>query len=156
MIVTIWIALILFVAGEYELRTPRSLQPVARSLFLLGALICAVHIVLAMRDVHGWSHAAALEATAEQTAQVYGLRWDGGIYVNYLFVAVWLADAIARVISPMSVARRSAALVWALRAFYFVIIVNAAVIFARPEMRWMGVVMCVLIGLAWVGGRRRA
>jgi len=154
-IVTIWIALALFVAGEYEPRTPRSLQLVARSLFLLGALICAVHIVLAMSDVHGWSHAAAVEATARQTAQVYGLRWGGGVYVNYLFTAVWLADAIARVTSPASVASRSAALVWALRAFYFVIIVNAAVVFARPEVRWMGVVICALIGAAWARGRQR-
>ena len=92
MIVTIWIALALFVAGEFEARTSRSLQPVARGLFLLGALICVVHIVLAMSNVHGWHHAAAIEATAEQVNAVYGVRWGGGLYVNYVFTAVWIAD----------------------------------------------------------------
>ena len=154
MIVTIWIALALFVAGEYEPRTSRSLQPVARMLFLFGALICAAHIVLAMSQVHGWSHAAAVDATARQTAQVYGVRWGGGVYVNYAFVAVWLADAIARLTSPASVARRSPALRWVMRVFYFVVIANAAVIFARPERRWMGAVACALIGIAWTGRKR--
>ena len=151
MIVTIWIALALFVAGEFEPRISRSLQPVARGLFLLGALTCVVHIVLAMSNVHGWHHVAAIEATAEQVNAVYGVRWGGGLYVNYVFAAVWIADAMQRVLSPAAAARRSSWLVWTLRAFYCVIIVNAAVIFATPERRWMGIVICVSLAIAWAG-----
>jgi hypothetical protein len=147
-IVTIWIALALFVAGEYEPGTSRRL-PAARLLFLLGALICVAHITLAMSNVHRWSHAAAIAATAAQTNAFYGVRWGGGVYVNYVFSAVWIADALQRLVAPASFARRSRALVWTLRAFYFVIIVNAAVIFAAPGRRWMGVVICVLIAVAW-------
>ena len=149
MIVTIWIALILFVAGEFESRISRSLRPAARLLFLLGALLCVVHLLIAMQAVHGWDHRAAVAATAAQTAQVYGVPWGGGVYVNYLLAAVWIADALQRVLSPTSAARRSRALVWTLRAFYFVVVVNAAVIFATPGRRWMGVLICVLIAGAW-------
>ena len=74
MIVTIWIALALFVAGEYEPGISRQLRIAARIVFLLGALTCVVHIVLAMSNVHGWSHAAAMEATAEQTDAVVPRR----------------------------------------------------------------------------------
>ena len=151
MIVTIWIALALFVAGEFEPRTSRSLQPVARCLFLLGALICVAHIVLTMSHVHGWSHAAAMDTTAAQTNAIYGVRWGGGVYVNYVFAAVWIADAVQRLVAPASFARRSRALVWTLRAFYFVIIVNAAVIFAAPGRRWLGMVICVSLAIAWAG-----
>ena len=149
MIVTIWIALALFAAGELEPGISRSLRPAARILFLLGALTCVVHIVLTMSNVHGWSDAAAREATAAQTNAIYGIRWGGGVYVNYVFVAVWIADALQRLRAPASLARRSRALVWTLRAFYFVIIVNAAVIFATPGRRWMGMALCVLIAAAW-------
>ena len=123
-------------------------------MFLLGALTCVVHIVLAMSNVHGWSHAAAMEATAEQTDAVYGVRWGGGLFVNYVFAAVWIADALQRVATPAAFARRPSWFVWTLRAFYFVIIVNAAVIFATPGRRWIGVVICLLIAGAWSGQPR--
>lgn len=160
MFATIWIALALFAVGELAFRTPRSLppaarspirrlQPVARSLFFLGALLCAIHMLIAMAAVHGWSHAAAIAATAGQTEAVFGVRSGSGIYVNYLFVAVWIVDAIARLRAVGSVARRPRALVWTLRAFYFVIIVNAAVIFAAPERRWLGGIVIVTLVIAW-------
>ena len=147
MIATIWIALALFVAGE--LRTSRRLQPAAGSLFLLGAVFAAAHLVWAMQAAYGWDHAAAIEATARQTQAVFGLRWGGGVFVNYVFVGVWLVDAIARLAAPS--AQRSRALVWSLRAFYFTVIVNAAVVFAAPGRRWMGLLICVALIVIWKG-----
>lgn len=136
MIWTIWIALALFVAGE--LRRPW--------LFLIGSVCAAIHLVWAMSAAYGWDHTAAAAATAAQTNAVFGINWRGGLYVNYLFVGIWIADALARIAVP---ARRSRALVWTLRTFYFVIIVNGAVIFARPERRWLGVVACGALIVAW-------
>ena len=52
-------------------------------------------------------------------------------------------------LSPAAAARRSRALVWTLRAFYFVVIVNAAVIFAVPGRRWMGIGVVAALILAW-------
>ena len=150
MIVTIWIALILFVVGEFESRTSPNLRPAARLLFLLGAVLCVVHLLIAMQTVHAWDHRAAVAATAAQTAQVYGVRWGGGVYVNYVFAAVWIADALQRVMSPASAARRSRALVCTLRAFYFVVFVNAAAIFATPGRRWMGMVISVALIVGWL------
>jgi len=135
-IVTIWIALALFVAGEF--RRPW--------LFLAGGILAAAHLAWAMQDVYGWDHGAAIDATARQTQAIFGVDWGGGVFVNYAFVGVWIADAIARIAAP---ALRTRAVTWTLRAFYFVVIANAAVIFASPGRRWAGLVICVLIAVAW-------
>ena len=66
-------------------RTPRWVHAANAA----GLALCVIHIGLAMGSVHGWSHAAAIDATAIQTDSVYGLRWGGGVFVNYLFVIVW-------------------------------------------------------------------
>ena len=34
--------------------------------------------------------------SARQTAEVFGLDWGGGLYVNYAFTAAWVADVAWR------------------------------------------------------------
>ena len=34
------------------------------------------------------------EATARQTAELFRIRWGGGLYFNYVFTAVWAADVL--------------------------------------------------------------
>ena len=92
---TIWIALTLFAAGEAGKRISRDGRVPARwawPVSAAGAALLIVHIAIAMGARHGWSHAAAWSATAQQTASVYGLAWGGGVYVNYAFVALWLIE----------------------------------------------------------------
>lgn len=142
MYLTIWLALTLFAAGE----AGRSLSPPgvrpprwARQAFTAGLVLAIVHTMLAFDIVHAWSHADAVRNTARQTSAVYGIAFGSGVYVNYLFFAVWLVDAVRW--------RRSG---WVLRAFYFVIIVNAAVIFAAGSRRILGgLLIAALVGV-WV------
>ncbi|HEV3005325.1 MAG TPA: hypothetical protein VGX78_12740, partial [Pirellulales bacterium] len=77
-----------------ENRTPRG-RLIGRIAWTLGCLFYLAHIACAFHVYHGWSHAAAYRHTAEQTAALTGWNWGGGIYFNYLFTVVWLADAIA-------------------------------------------------------------
>jgi hypothetical protein len=146
---TIWLALAAFVAaetGKQQPIVPRWAWPVS----LAGALLCVLHIVIAFGHQHHWSHDAAVEATARQTAAVYGLAWGGGVYVNYVFVAVWLADLWRWRRRPAEYFARSPAAQWGLRAFFFIIIVNAAVVFASPRTRVAGVVLTVMLLASWV------
>src|SRR5262249_50493191 len=129
---TIWAALALFVAGEAGKRLRRE-APWAWPASVAGALLCAVHIVIAMGFRHHWSNASAIEETARQTASVYGVAWGGGVYVNYLFVVVWMAYLWRWRTRPEFTPSPLA--LWGLRAFFFVIIVNAAVVFAKSPMR---------------------
>ena len=64
----------------------------ARLCWSAGCLAFLLHVVSAFHFSHHWSHRAAYEATARQTAEVVGLDWGGGLYANYAFAALWAAD----------------------------------------------------------------
>lgn len=153
---TIWISLAFFVAGQHGYRSSRFPDP--RSMFprppgwvhaanATGLALCVIHIAIAMGSVHGWRHAAAIDATAIQTESVYGLRWGGGVFVNYLFVVVWALEAWWRTRTRAFSGSRFAR--WVLRTFYAVVVFNAAVVFARGSMRAAGVVLVAGLLLAW-------
>lgn len=150
--VTIWIALACFVAAEAGKRPAFAGRRAARwttAVSAIGLLLLVMHIALAFAVRHGWSHAAAVQATALQTAAVYGLDWGGGIYVNYLFAAVWALDAWLWHISPAASARRRKPIVWALRTFYAVIVVNGAVVFVPAPRRWLGLALTLWLLWTW-------
>ena len=144
---SIWASLILFAAGEYGRRGPRGSPPWAWRVWTAGALVCAFHMAWAMGWAHGWSHRSAVEATAALTASIYGVAWGSGVYVNYAFLAVWLAEATWwRWGREYATARKTRI---ALRVFYFVIIVNAAIVFTHGATRLAGSILVALLLLAW-------
>jgi hypothetical protein len=151
---TIWLALLLFAAGESGRSfTPRGASPPrwAWWAFAAGLVLAVVHTLLAFSSVHGWSHASAVHSTAVQTQSIYGITFGGGVYVNYLFLAVWMADAWWWRASQPSYARPAPA-VWALRAFYMVIIFNAAVVFASGIRRVAGLLLVSWLARVWSAG----
>ncbi|MDP1570554.1 MAG: hypothetical protein Q8L86_11175 [Vicinamibacterales bacterium] len=148
---TIWAALVLFVAGEAGRRRGRTAPaPWALPAFVAGALLCALHFAAVFHWHHGWSHADAAIATARQMAEVFGTGWGGSIWFNYLFLAVWIADAAGWARDPHAAVRPPSRGVWLRRAFYAVMIVNATVVFVPWPMQWLGVAICA--ALAWVWG----
>ena len=151
---TIWMALAGFVAGEVgKIRRPAPAWAWASS--FAGAMLCGVHILIAFGHHHHWSHSAAIDETARQTASAYGVAWGGGVYVNYVFVAAWLADLWWWRARPAEYFARRPAIVWALRAFFFTIVFNAAVVFATTRMRVAGVALTLGLLFAWTVPLRR-
>ena len=150
--VTIWLSMILFVAGEAGKRFARaerrSLWPVWA--WAVGVVLCAVHMVIAMAVRYGLSHRDAVRGTAEQAAAVYGIGWSGGLYVNYVFLLIWAGETAWWATSPRTYLSRGAILEWSLRTFYFVIIFNAVVVFARPMMRPVGMLLIAALVATWV------
>lgn len=153
---TIWLALLLFAAGEAGKRRERTghaaLDTGRRrrwpwAAWAAGVVLTAIHIGVAMAEAHGWSHALAVAATARATEAMFGLDWGGGVYVNYAFVAVWAAETVWWGLWPAAYAQRSGAVRWTLRAFYFVIIINAAVVFVAGWRRGLGA--AVVGSLLW-------
>src|SRR5688572_14051109 len=59
----------------------------------LGCATLLVHIAVSFALVHGWRHAEAYRHTAEATRRLVGVDSGAGVYVNYAFALVWLADA---------------------------------------------------------------
>jgi hypothetical protein len=74
------------------------------------------HVWCAFEYVHGWSHATAYRETVRQTAELFGVRWGGGLYFNYVFTAVWLADCAGSWVAPRTWSSRPA---WAAVALHF-------------------------------------
>ena len=149
--VTIWVALLLFVAGETGRSfAHRGSRPPwwAWWAFTLGLLLALVHTVLAFDIVHNWIHDDAVLSTAQQTEAMFGVSVGWGVYVNYVFFAVWLADSVWWRASP-DVHRRPAGVMWALRVFYLIIIVNAAVIFAVGWRRIVGILIVSWLVRVW-------
>ena len=143
----VWLSLIAFVAGE--LAKSRRYAG-AWSVSATGAILLAIHIVLAMAVRHGWSHTAALEETARQTNDVFGLNWGGGVYVNYLFAVVWISELFVWRQWPEGYASRPDWIKWSLRAFYFVMIVSADVVFATGWRRLMGAGILAVLMTSWI------
>ena len=149
---TIWISLGLFTAGEAGKRTLRRRRPVSPVVWwawTAGLVLCIIHTVIAFDVRHGWSHDAALESTARQTKAVYGLDWGGGIFANYLFIGAWAWEAVRWRQSPATVIGQPRWLVRSLQAFYLVIILNAAVIFAGGSRRIAGGLLVLLLLWIW-------
>ena len=153
---TIWAAMTLFVSGAViDRRKPRSpLASWAWWIWLAGAVLCAVHMTIAMGAHYGWDHERAVHETAVRAATVYGFAWRGGLYVNYLFLLVWIGEIAWWRVSPQSYATRPAAVRHTLRIFYIIIVFNAVVVFAPAPGRIAGAILTSLLIAAWWRGRR--
>ena len=152
MLATIWLALAGFVAGEAGKNRHRKTRIEPRwawAIWCAGLIACVIHIVIAMAHHHHWSHDSAVLETARLTAAVYGVGWGGGVYVNYLFVGIWLAQLVWWRVAPRRFQERPAWVLWAERVFSLVIIVNAAVIFAAPDRRMVGAAVTAALIAAW-------
>ena len=152
--VTIWGALALFTAGEWgrALVRPGSPPPSwAWWAFTSGLVLAIVHTLIAFDIVHNWAHIDAVRSTALQTDAMYGIAAGWGVYVNYAFFAVWLADAWWWRTAPAQ--RRPASVTWTLRAFYIIVILNAAVVFAAGARRLLGVVLVSWLTRVWAARR---
>ncbi len=150
MYTTIWLALALFAAGEVgKTRGARW----AWGAWAAGVVLTSIHVVIAMAVAHGWSHAAAIDATARATRTMFGVDWGGGVYVNYAFTGLWAAETVWWGVAPAAYARRPFVVKWMLRAFYLVIIVNAAIVFAAGWRRMLGGTVTAALLWSWIGRR---
>ena len=66
----------------------------ARWASTLGVVVYLAHVWCAFTFHYGWSHATAYRETARQTAELYGVAWGGGLWLNYLFTAVWVGEVV--------------------------------------------------------------
>ena len=149
---TIWLSVLLFVAGEAGKRAAlarRGPRPWAWPVWSLGAVLCGVHMLLAMGLRHAWSHQDAIRSTAVQTEAVYGINWGGGVYVNYAFLAIWTAEVCWWRSRPGQYFGRPAAATWMLRAFYLTVWVNAAVVFASGPRAVAGALLMAVLLWIW-------
>lgn len=153
---TVRLALILYVGGlalRARAAGRRHTLALARLAWTAGCMAFLIHVASAFHFYHHWSHAAAYEATARRTAEVVGLAWGGGLYANYAFTSLWVADAgwWWRGLSRYQTRRRSVE--WAVQGFLGFIAFNATVVFGTGAVRWLGLGACLFLVVLW--GYRR-
>ncbi len=118
-----------------------------RAAWTAGCALYLLHVIAAFAFFHNWSHDEAYAFTAEQSAAVAGLRWGGGLFVNYLFTVVWVGDVGWRWLSPASHRNQPRWLTWTVHGFLGFIAFNATVVFASGFSRWFGIAACVLLSV---------
>jgi len=142
------LATVAWALGEALMRrSPRS-DRWARASWTIGIALALIHVVLAFHLVYGWNHEAAVAATARQAADRFGWGWRGGIYVNYVFLALWLADVGWWWLAPVSRASRPRPIETARLALFTFMFLNGAVVFASGAGRLVGVASLTVVLLS--------
>jgi hypothetical protein len=125
-----------------------------RLTWTIGCIFYLAHVWAAFQFFHGWSHLAAYQETARQTTMRFGIDWGGGLYLNYAFSVIWVADTAWQWKSFDTYRRRpswgSRTIHWFLAFMFF----NATVIFASGFSRWFGVAATVGLTLTSLVARK--
>ena len=116
----------------------------ARWAWSLALVAYLVHVLLAIKYAHHWSHAEAIRHTRERSG------FGEGIYVSHFFTLVWTLDVVWWWLQPTSYMRRSPWVGRVLHVFMAFIIFCGTVVYETGFIRWAGVVLFVLLGTAFV------
>ncbi|MEM6454899.1 MAG: hypothetical protein AAF772_07370 [Acidobacteriota bacterium] len=156
--VTAWLALALYPAGPLAARRgrlDRRWQSTARWLYTLGGLIFGVHVLCAYEAFYAWSHAIALRETAAQTEAVTGVASGAGLYLNFVFTALWTIDLLHWWTGRgLDRSHRPPRWLIPLHAFQLFMIFNAAVVFAAGAARWLAAAAFAALVAALAAGLR--
>jgi hypothetical protein len=145
---TIAAAVVLYGAAEWR-RSTRGSDRMARALSTGALMLSLAHAAVAFDAHYGWSHDAAYAGTARQLDHAIGLRWGGGLYMNYAFYAIWAIDAAWWWTSAASYRARSRAIEGFVSGVLFFIFLNGAVIFAAGPVRILGSLVMIAVGWSW-------
>jgi hypothetical protein len=154
---TIWLSLAAWTAAEWLRLSDggAARAGLARAFWTAGATIAIVHVALAFQVHHAWSHTSAFAETARQTQDLLGVSFGAGVYFNYAFLAVWLADALWWCLDERSYAGRPRALDVGIRGFLLFMFVNGAIVFGKGPVRIAGLVALAVVATAWWRGPAR-
>lgn len=117
-----------------------------RSLWTIGLVFYLAHVAAAFHVVHHWSHAAAWEETARQTAAVTGWNSGVGLWVNYAFTLLWFIDVVAWWMVGPDHPRRFRRVFAGIQTVFAFIIFNATAVFG--PVFWRPVVTAFGLALA--------
>lgn len=119
-----------------------------RTAVLMGTawLLCVIHVLLAFHIRHHWKLSEAEQHTARVTAQVTGIHWGGGLYINFAFLGWWGGEVVLRWFRP----NRSSRVFQAAALF---MVFNATAVFGP---RWWIVAVAIFIVASIVVARATA
>jgi len=137
------------IALAMQLRGLRAVDRRVVSIWFLGSLLALGHSIGSLLTFHHGSQADAVASTAEQTRELLGFAFGAGLYVNYVFVLVWIIDASFRMIAPGRYERLPAFYYQCVNCFLIFIAFNGAIVFKAGIVRWIGCGCCALLVYLW-------
>jgi hypothetical protein len=148
----IWISLAGYALSAITFLLSRGRQSwdkLARLAYTFAFIMLIIHVGFAFHLYHHWSQDSVYRETARQTAEVFGLNWGGGMYVNYAFMTLWLIDMIWWWRGLETYRQRPKWLAGAWQTFLIFIIFNATFVFATGIVRWLGLGLCLTLCCLW-------
>jgi hypothetical protein len=128
----------------------------ARLAWSLGALSILGHVLLAFHFLHDWDHVKAQAAIAWQTYEQVGWEWEGAIFVNHAFCALWLADAAFWWLAPSRYLHRANWWNDAVQFTCLFMFINATAVFGKSQLWIVGAGLCLLGAAGCFRARRSA
>ncbi len=156
---TVWVSIAAYTIGCVAFAIGRGRVEIDRWVRLAWTIGCAAllaHYISAFQFVHAWSHAAAYADTARQTAEVFGINWGGGVFINYGLGILWTADVAWWWLAGLTAYRRRSwllTLTW--HCFLIFIIFNATVVFEDGITRWIGILVILCLCVSWIAINRQ-
>lgn len=152
--ITIWISILAYTIGCAVFAAARKDANVdrwARAAWTIGYAALIAHFFFAFHFYHAWSHESAYVDTAQQTAEVFGINWGGGLFINYAVALLWTGDIAWWWLAGVdSYRRRSWVLILIWHSSLIFIIFNATVVFKDGLARWTGLFVCLSLCLSWI------
>ena len=151
---TVWISIVAYTIGSVVFAIARGRAAIDRWTRVAWSIGCAallVHYLCAFHFFHAWSHTSAYSDTARQTAEVFGINWGGGVFINYAVAILWMGDVVWWWVAGLSSYRRRPwilTLIW--HGFLIFIIFNATVVFTEGLSRWIGLLFSLCLCLSWI------
>jgi hypothetical protein len=151
---TIWLAVAAWLVRvflETAARPFAARNPIIRASWTIGALACLGHAVAALGIGHCWSLTNAMRHTAMVTRQVMGVELPWAVFVNFAFVAAWLADAAREL--P---ARELPSLGWVRHSVWLLMMLNGTVVFGPRYWTWIAAIVVAAFAIVRWRSRSRA
>ena len=146
--ITIWIAMSGYAASaalSLLWRESRTWQARARWAATAGCAALVGHTICALNYYHAWSQDSAYRETARQTAEVTGLDWGGGLWINYIFLAAWIGDLLWWWRGLDTYRNRHRLITWGWHGVFIFMIFNATVVFKAGPVRALGIGLCTFL-----------
>ena len=128
-----------------------------RPLWTIGCIAIVAHVVAAFHYTHHWSQQDAIQSTARKTEQLIGWAFGEGLYFNYLFLLVWIADVLFWWLRPERYETRPAWVEYGIHGYLLFIAFNGAIIFESGVTRIGGIVAIVIFAVIllrrWLASR---